>query len=442
MQTKNHETNSSHTLVIGGGLAGLIAAVKLARAGRSVMLLEQAKNLGGRAATNEFDDVRFNLGPRALYCHGHAFRLLREMEFPFSGSFPNPGKALGVYQGREIRLPRGLSDLLLTRLLSLREKWQLFQFFRNVAKIETSGLQQTSVQSWVNERYGNGPLANFLFTLFRLTSYSADMEHYSIGAALDQFKIGLGNVWYLDHGWQSLIDGLRNVAVNLGVDVRPGMHAAAISSDGNRVTVRTANGATLNATSAVLAVNPQQACTLLDLPVEHRLSQWASAALPIRSACLDIALTSLPRPQHRFALGIDQPYYFSVHSAAAQLAPPGVAVIHVLKYLSATDEPGKHHERELEGFLDQVQPGWRQRVRARRYLPSMLVAPDVPQAAVGGLTGRPRVDAAEIPGVFLAGDWVGGRGQLADASAASAEEAAERVLQLEVGHRAPDLQYA
>lgn len=369
--------------------------------------------------------------------------MLRELEIPFRGHFPNPGKALGVYHRHKYRLPRGLADLLLTRLLSLQEKWQLFQFFGSVAKLDSSGLQHTSVQTWVTERYWNGALASFLFTLFRLTSYSADTEHYSVGAALDQLKVGLGNVWYIDHGWQSLIDELRTVAEKAGVKIRSSVHVSAIRSDGNCVIVRTVNDERIVAGSAILAVSPQQACSLLELPAEHGLVQWNKRAIPIRAACLDIALTSLPQPQHRFALGVDEPYYFSVHSAAAQLAPPGVAVIHSLKYLSTTEQPGKHIELELERFLDQVQPGWRQRIRTRRYLPSMLVSPDVPQAEAGGLAGRPHVDAAGIPGVLLAGDWVGPRGQLADASAASAKAAADRVIQSELGHQhVPDLQYA
>jgi monoamine oxidase len=111
--------------VVGGGLAGLIAALKLAKAGRSVVLLEQSKQLGGRAATTTLSDVHFNLGPRALYCHGHAFRILRELQIPFSGRIPNPGVSLGYYQGHEYRLPGTLTDLLLTRLLSPAEKWRL-----------------------------------------------------------------------------------------------------------------------------------------------------------------------------------------------------------------------------------------------------------------------------------------------------------------------------
>ncbi|HJS08133.1 MAG TPA: hypothetical protein VJ809_10755, partial [Pirellulales bacterium] len=129
--------------------------------------------------------------------------------------------------------------------------------------------------------------------------------------------------------------------------------------------------------------------------------------------------------------------------AAAQLAPEGVAVVHVMKYLTRA-EPAEHVEQELAQFVDRVQPGWSEHILRRRFLPSMLVAPDLPQASAGGLAGRPAVDAAlaEIPGVFLAGDWVGERGQLADAAAASAVEAAQRALQYQQRQIAPQLQYA
>ena len=433
--------NRADVAVVGGGLAGMIAATKLARAGRSVVVLEQSKHLGGRAATNEVSGVQFNLGPHALYCHGHAFRLLREMEVPFTGHFPNPGSGLAVYNDRNYRLPRGFSDLLLTGLLSWREKWRLSSFFGELAKFDTSALQSTSVRDWVHARFGRGPLAEFLFTMFRLTSYAADMEHYSAGAALDQFIMGLGNVWYIDHGWQSLIENLRTTAMNAGAKVRSGSHVVAVRPDAEGASLQLTSGETLAAGAAILAVSPQKVTELLALPAEHALPQWTANARHVRAACLDIALTKLPRPKHRFALGVDHPYYFSVHSAAAALGPQDLAVIHVAKYLSP-GETGPVIEHELERFLDQVQPGWRSLVHTRRYLPAMLVAPDLPQAAVGGLSGRPTVDVTGTPVVFVAGDWVGPRGQLADASAASAEEAAERVLQFRRTSHAAKLQYA
>ena len=45
-------------------------------------------------------------------------------------------------------------------------------------------------------------------------------------------------------------------------------------------------------------------------------------------------------------------------------------------------------------------------------------------AAGGGLAGRPGVAVPDRPGTFVAGDWVGPEGHLADAVLASARAAA------------------
>jgi hypothetical protein len=59
-----------------------------------------------------------------------------------------------------------------------------------------------------------------------------------------------------------------------------------------------------------------------------------------------------------------------------------------------------------------------------RYLHRCVVAHGAPAASGGGLAGRPPIDALGLPGLFVAGDWVGPTGMLADASAASGEAAA------------------
>jgi phytoene dehydrogenase-like protein len=157
-------------------------------------------------------------------------------------------------------------------------------------------------------------------------------------------------------------------------------------------------------------------------------ARWVANAIPVRAACLDVALDRLPRPQQRFALGLDRPLYFSVHSAAANLAPAGITVLHVMKYSGNETTPIEDVQGELEAYLERLQPGWKEHVAARRFLPNMTVAHAMPLAVEDGLAGRPAVSIPGRPRVFLAGDWVGPRGWLADASAASAEEAATRAL--------------
>jgi hypothetical protein len=61
----------------------------------------------------------------------------------------------------------------------------------------------------------------------------------------------------------------------------------------------------------------------------------------------------------------------------------------------------------------------------------------VPSAAHGGLGGRPDVEVPELPGVFIAGDWVGTEGLLADAAVASAARAVHRLSSLTTTVRRP-----
>jgi phytoene dehydrogenase-like protein len=171
------------------------------------------------------------------------------------------------------------------------------------------------------------------------------------------------------------------------------------------------------------------------LVTDAGLARAAEAARPVRAAVLDLALGSLPRPRATFALGIDEPLYLSVHSAIADLAPSGAALVHVMRYLGGGMDPDPAAtEAGLQGLLDLVQPGWRGRVVHRRFLPDLVVSNALVTAAGGGLAGRPGPAVPGVPGLFVAGDWVGAEAMLADASAASARRAALLILE---ARRAP-----
>jgi phytoene dehydrogenase-like protein len=149
--------------------------------------------------------------------------------------------------------------------------------------------------------------------------------------------------------------------------------------------------------------------------------------IPVDVACLDLALTRLPRTETHFALDIDEPLYFSVHSTVADLAPAGAATVHVAKYLDL-GATGRADLDELEGLLDRVQPGWRELIVRRRFLPAMRAANALVTAPGGGLDGRPSAALGRITGLYLAGDWVGPEGMLADAALASAAQATEMIV--------------
>jgi hypothetical protein len=178
---------------------------------------------------------------------------------------------------------------------------------------------------------------------------------------------------------------------------------------------------TVAADATLLALGPNEAAGLC--PGVASLKQYAEDAIPVRANTLDLALSRLPEGAKPFALGIDQPFYLSVHSNDARLAPVGGAVVHVARYMAPDEVVWRDAISELEGVADLMMPGWRALEVRRQELRGMTVANATPRWE----KARPGVALSDAPGVFIAGDWVGDEGMIADAAAASAITAARAV---------------
>lgn len=418
--------------IIGGGLAGLTAATILARAGRAVALYEKSRELGGRARTTERDGYTLNMGPHALYRGGAAAPILRELGVRWHGKAPQQS-GYGFARGRLQPLPTGLRSILATKLLSGGAKREYLTLLPRLLRLDTQPLRGVPLRRWLDRTIRHEELRQLVLMLVRTTTYSADSERLSVGDALAQTKLGLlGNVDYIDGGWRTLIDGLRDAAV--AACVRPAADTRVVEvvreiGSGAARGVRLDDGTVIDAAAVIVATDPTSAAALVGDAQDIPLSSWAGRAIPVEMACLDLGLSALPVPAANLAFGIDRPLYLSVHSAVARLAPAGGAVIHVGKYLRADEraEP-EADRRELEWLLDLVQPGWRERVVARRFLPRITVAHALVTAEGGGLAGRPGPAVPGVPGLYVAGDWVGTTGMLTDAALASAKLAAETIL--------------
>src|SRR5262249_52901925 len=137
-------------------------------------------------------------------------------------------------------------------------------------------------------------------------------EQMSAGAAVRQLQLALSaNVAYLDGGWQVLVDALRDAATSAGAELRAGVRVAAIEHDASVRGVRLADGTLHAAEAVIVAASPSDTRALLRDGCAV-VDRWATTAIPVRAACLDVALSRLPVPGALFALGIDRPYYLSV----------------------------------------------------------------------------------------------------------------------------------
>lgn len=425
----NQIPEAADVVVVGGGLAGLTAALYLARAGKSVVLFERAQHLGGRAATQTKEGFHLNLGPHALYRAGHGARVLRELDIAFSGAIVGNGGAYGLRNGLKYILPGDPASLLRTRLLGWRDKFEAARLFVQIPRLDVTSLGHTSVRIWIEREVRRPRVAHLFRALTRLLTYADDIERQSADALIAQLQISMkGSVYYLDGGWQTLIDNLRSAAVHAGVAIITGAPIAGIEHSEGIDGVRLADGATCASGAVVAAIGPREFSALVEDVTPASIGLWAQPT-PVRMASLDLGLRRLPRRQKGTVLGLDQPLYFSLHSAYANLAPEGGVLIHAAKYLppGRTTDP-REDEREIEAFVDLVQPGWRDQVIVRRFLPNLTATSALVTAEAGGLAGRPGPAIPEIPGLYVAGDWVGADGLLADAALASAKEAAKMII--------------
>jgi phytoene dehydrogenase-like protein len=419
----------SNVAVVGGGLAGLTAANFLARAGFNVTVFEKSSATGGRARTEVEQGFHFNLGPHALYAGGAAIGILRELGVEFQGRPPATSGGFAIDRGAKHTLPVGPISLLTSGLFGLGAKLEAARLLGGIGKFDARGVERLSLHEWAEREIRRDAAWRLFHSIIRVSTYADDPERQSAGAAIAQLQSAFASgVLYLDGGWQTLARGLRDAAEKEGVKIITGERVKAVERDERVRGVRLADGAFYAAQSVVIAADPSEACELIEGGEGTVLSKWAKAAIPVRAACLNVALEYLPEPRALFALGVDRPLYFSVHSAAAKLAPENGVVIHAAKYLGAgPDGDPRAVERELEETLDIMQPGWRGAVVARRFLPMMTVSNALVTAAQGGLKGRPRPDVPGVEGLYVAGDWVGPEGMLADASMASAKLAAETI---------------
>jgi phytoene dehydrogenase-like protein len=410
-------------IVVGGGIAGLVAAAFASKGGASVLLLEASPGFGGRARTRIVSGYHFNQGAHALYRGGFLDSALQDLGVDVTGNLPALAAGFFVNDNKLHQAPFSAAGLASTTLLSDAEKSEMAVLFRRLLDRSTGTPPGTSLNDALAALSQSSRVRTVLAAMVRLTSLVHAPEAAEGLAVLDQLSAGLTrHARYLDGGWGTMIDGLRSACVELGACLRSSSRVASVEH-GPPLRATLADGTALTARAIILAVPPAQATVLH--PVLENFNGTPDV-VPARVACLDIGLASLPRSNVLFALGVDRPLYFSVHSAAARLAPEGAALVHAMRYL----EPGEKPDRsrlitELEEFIDLTQPGWRDYERARQFLPAMPVMSSIPLAANGGLEGRPGVVVQNAEGLFICGDWVGSLGMLADAAAASGRSAGE-----------------
>ncbi len=398
-------------VVVGAGLAGLTAGAVAARRGRSVVVLD-GRPPGGRASTEVREGFRFNQGAHALYRGGAGRAVLGRLGIVPKGSKPPARTVMGWREGELGRFPGDAISLVRSPLLGARSKTKVGTVLAGLPRIGARAHADLSAAGWIESLGLRTDAAQMLEALIHVTSFANDLADISADAVIEQLQMGLGTgVDYLDRGWDQLVSALSATARAAGAQLRTGAPVLGIESDADGWTVHTSErewGA-----DAVVVANGGPDAARGVLPVDPG---WGELGPDQTAACLNLGLRRAP--QHPVVFGMGEPLYLSVHCPPADLAPAGQVLVHVMRYGARTTS----EDRAQLGALAAAAGVDHADVVVDQFLHRMVVVHASPRPGAG-LAGRPPVAVDGAPGLYVAGDWVGPTGMLADASFASAETA-------------------
>ena len=385
--------NTSTITIVGGGLAGLTAAIACAEGGGRVRLLEAHEDLGGRARSNA-GPYKANLGPHGINKDGSFWdSLAAALALPVT--FPERD-LLPPYAGPP--------------LSGVRFRWQ-----GKVRRIPPLG----TVPSVLRLRGREAPIDLDFRGWAAAHSDERTAEMLSAAAGVYTFhhdpgELSAAFVWkhsvrvllsppptprYLIGGWSALIGTLEARVRRLGVEIETGSRVDALPE-----------GPTIVATELAQA---------RDLLGDDSL-EWPSG----KTVCLDLGI-GRRRGDPFVVSDLDEAGWVERFSAPdPSLAPDGEELVQA----QMPTRPGETTEAaalRLDRLLDASLPEWRRRETWRR------------QQAMDARTGpldypgrswrdRPAIDRGD--GVFLAGDMVAAPGLLSEVSWASAVEASRLAL--------------
>jgi putative NAD(P)-binding protein len=369
--------------IVGGGLAGLTAAIAAAEEGAEVHLIEAHETLGGRARSST-GPYKANFGPHVIYKDGPLWGWLVERDLLPRYAGPPLAGIRFRWQGAVRRTPP-LGTIPAVLRLRGREA-PVDQDFRGWAAShadERTAEMLSSAAGVYTFHHDPGELS------------AAFVWKHSVRVLISPPPTAR----YLIGGWNSLIGTLEARVRRLGVKVETGR---AVKS--------------LPPAPVIVATELAQARELIG---DDSL-RWSGG----KTVCLDLGL------EHRrgdpFVVSdLDEAAWIERFSAPdSSLAPEGEELIQAQMPI----RPGEGTESaalRLERLLDASLPEWRKRETWRRR--------QVMEARTGPLDypgqswrDRPAIDRGD--GVFLAGDMVAAPGLLSEVSWASATEAARLAL--------------
>ena len=265
------DDNARSVIVVGAGIAGLICAIELHRAGQPVLLLEQASDVGGRVRSTVTDGITIDHGFQVLFTAYPTLRDYLDVDalalrtFQPAARIVQNGNASLI--GDALRDPALLLDTILARAVPLGDKLRLLALRRFATRLSIDDCFHTrfasvSTREFLRSRGFSAAVIDGFFAPF----YGGILLDRTLGTSasmlLFTFKmLAEGDTAVPAHGMGAitaqLAAQLPRESIRVGVDV-----TALAATDGRVTGVRLSDGSAFDADDVVLATHAPAAAML------------------------------------------------------------------------------------------------------------------------------------------------------------------------------------
>jgi phytoene dehydrogenase-like protein len=259
-------------VVVGGGLAGLVAARHLADRGRDVTLLEAREELGGRVRTSHEDGYTFDRGFQVLFSAYPAVKRELDIEALSPRRF-TPGATIARPNHRTVlsdpfRNPTAAIQTLLNSDVRTADKLRLFRLQRELADRDPEAILRGGGQTIKSYLADRGFSQRFV-ERFGAPFYGGITLDRSLGTDSAVFEytykmLSEGEIFLPAKGMVAMPAQLADRARSAGVTIETGREVTTVEGGDGEAAVETANE-TIAADGAVVATDPKTAAELTDV---------------------------------------------------------------------------------------------------------------------------------------------------------------------------------
>jgi len=408
---------SRSVVVVGGGLAGITAALVCADAGAEVVLAERRSRLGGLTWSFQRRGLWLDNGQHVFLRCCTAYRALLErlsvvdlvhlqdrLEIPVLA----PGGTRARLRRSHLPAPLHLAPSLLGYgPLPVRERAALGRAALALRRLDPDdpALDTTTFGAWLADHGQDHRAVEVLWDLITVPTVNLPARDASLSLAVRVFRTGLlDRTDAGDIGWSTVplsrLHGEAAVAAldRAGVEVWTGARVARVSAAGGGFEV-VADGRTLTADAVIVATPPEVAADLVPDGVLGPVGELGASPIVNVHLVFDRRVTDLP-----MAAAVDSPIQFVFdRSESSGLTGPGQCLAVSLSAADAYVGWGAHAlQAYVAAALGELFP-----VVQQAEVVDAAVTRE-PRATFRGVPGTRRLrppSQTSLPGLLVAGAW-------------------------------------